>query len=204
MVSGNKVEKQEPSRKMEEDGEMKDSEAGGGKSESQATAPNPTTLELAKVYSLLLSSFTENHLVQMVMEFKGDGAKAWRAVRKTYERKTTANRAASTTSFFTLKMFGGERIDALVARIRNLRAHLVSMGEEIPESLVRHVLLNALPDSYAGVVQTLQLQPSMEFDDVVSHLLDHEEREQMREANEDRRVESANYAGQRQVGGGRA
>jgi transposase InsO family protein len=181
--------------------------SGGGKEMKtdpvKIALPNPTSNESAKVYSMILSALAEDWLLALVQGAKGNGGMAWSILMKYFERKSTANKAVMMASFLAIRMTDVETVDSYVARIRNQRTQLLAMGEKAvsEESIMIHVLLHGLPSSYGQIVSSLRLQSGLAFDDLVMHLLDHQESESMREAEEDRRGESANYAGQQRQGG---
>ncbi|MDR3582098.1 MAG: hypothetical protein P4L67_02370, partial [Candidatus Pacebacteria bacterium] len=163
-----------------------------------ASAPNPIDLRSKKVYALLLQALQENSLVELVMHVSpGDARGVWSTLLKRFERKSTANKAHVYDKLLQTRCAEDESIDSYVARIKNLKMLLGEMGEQLPTSMLQHVLMKGLPSSYSALRQALQLQSSLTFEEIVMHLVDHQERERLKEREEAAAGdEAANYVNQ--------
>ena len=159
--------------------------------------------ESMKVHSLLLQALQEPSLTEMVLHVEAGNCRAvWELLVKRFERKSTANKAHVYERLLKMKMKDDERIDNYVARIKNVKMVLNDMNEKIPDSLVTHVLLTGLPKSYTTLKQAISLQSSLTLDELIVHLIDHQEKEKFQDDDDVREIEDvANFAGGVKHGG---
>lgn len=156
-----------------------------------------------KVYALLLQALADGQLVLVMDVPEGNAKEVWARLLKRYQRTSTANKAVVYGRFLQLKMNvkEGESVDRYVARLKNMKMELMEMGEAVQDGVATHVLLSGLPKSWGPLVQAITLQ-QMEFDEIVMHLVDYQEKERIKESEEDAEAtsEAAHFIGR---GGGR-
>ena len=180
-------------------------EEGGSGDEDVKIVDTKTKAErdARKVYALLLQALGDSQL-ELVMDVpEGNAKEVWATLLKRYQRTSTANKAVVYGRFLQLKMNAkeGESVDRYVARLKNMKMQLMQMGEAVQDGVAIHVLLSGLPKSWGPLVQAITLQ-EMEFDEIVVHLIDYQEKERIKESEEDAEAtsEAAHFIGR---GGGR-
>ncbi len=160
-----------------------DQEASASAARASAASAAASALEdnkfrdrCMKLHSILLLSLQDEPF-ELVMNCPvGDAHAMWVLLQDRYERKSTASKAHVWEMLFNVEMEHEESVDKYVARIKNLQVQLRGMGEEVPEGMAKHLLLKGLPSSYETVVHALGLQPSLSFEAICGHLIDHQEK----------------------------
>ena len=130
-----------------------------------------------RAFGLIVLSFTSSTLTNLVRQVPvGDAHAVWNLLLARYERQSVASQAHIMEQFLSARMEEGEHIDSFVARIKNIVAMLADMEEPVQIGMQKHVLLKGLPPSYSTLVMSLGLQQGrLKFDDIVLHLIDHQE-----------------------------
>ena len=152
------------------------------------------------VYSLILQAIQDNVLMEMLMSVKtGDGRGVWSMLVNRFERQSVASQASLYDRLLKIRMENGEDIDAYSARLKNICRALAAGNEPVPEPMQKHILTNGLPDSYNPLVEALGLQSNLTYDQMVMHLIDHQQKERLKEQMDGHgaNIESANFVGQR-------
>ena len=146
-----------------------------------------------RVYTVLLLSLQSRTLSQLVRNVPvGDAYGVWQLLLGKFERKTIASQIQLWDELHGEKLASGESIDAYVARIQGLSVLLTDMGETLSDGLLKTVLLKGLPASFDPVVPSLRLQAkTLSFDDMVTHLEDHQESMQIKDRKESAAAEEA-------------
>jgi uncharacterized protein (DUF2164 family) len=154
-----------------------------------------------KVYSLLLQAIQETSLMVLIMtKPPGDAEGVWNVLVKRFERKTIANRSAVYDKFMKTVMEEDELVDKYVARLHNLMMVLNTLGQTVPADLFNFVLLKGLPTKYDNLVTSLGLQ-SLPLEEIITHLIDHQEKERLKEQQEvSSSYEVANYMKNNRMG----
>ena len=150
-----------------------------------------------KAYSTLILALNDTHL-QMVMQVaEGDAHGVWTELVEHFERSTMASKAHTRGMLHKTRMQRGEAFDVYRARIMELVSRLRAMQEVVSEGELIYVLLEGLPESYAQVKQSLEVNDSMAMPDIVKHLRDFEERSRYKLEGhklEEEQEERAHYA----------
>jgi hypothetical protein len=155
----------------------------------------------ARAYTIILLSLDDTR-IQMVMDVaEGDSVGLWSALMKLFERTTTASKTHTRRMLHQIKMDVDEEFDLFKSRIIQLVTRLNSMGENVTDGEKIYAVLEGLPRSYDGLKQSLEVQDSLTFEEICSHIRDHQEKLEYRigGADEVSGTEVANYAN----GGGR-
>ena len=106
----------------------------------------------------------------------GDVHGVWKLITNRYERKTVVSKTAAIKQVFAARMESNEHVDLFVARLKSLVSVLDEMGEHISEGMQKHILLTGLSPTFSAFVQSLGLhQGLLTFDEIVMHLVDHQE-----------------------------
>lgn len=179
-----------------------------GNAEIQAASDLLWEERADRAYGMLVLSFSSPALTSLVQQVTpGDAHGVWKLLLGRYERKTVASQAHVIEQLMSTRMEAGEHVDSYVARLKNTVSVLAEMGEPVSPSMQKHVLMQGLPSSYSSLVQSLGLQQAaLTFEDIVTHLVDHQEKLLLRErasgsgsGDRQRHADVASYA---QVGGG--
>lgn len=167
---------------------------GDGSSSSSKKAADEEETKRKKAYSTLVLALNDTHL-QMVMQVpEGDAHGVWAELVGHFERTTMASKAHTRGMLHKTRMQSGESFDLYRARVMELVARLVSMGETVSEGEQIYVLLEGLPDTYTNVKQTLEMNDALKMHDLVKNLRDFEEKATYKRHGQ--QEEQAHYAGQ--------
>jgi transposase InsO family protein/uncharacterized membrane protein YgcG len=153
-----------------------------------------------RAFGMLVLCFTSPTLTSLARQVDaGDAHAVWMLLVNRYERKTDATQVATNKSLLSARMEEGEAVDAYVARLKTLVTLLADMGEPVGQGLQKHILLEGLPASFATLVGMLRWQQGkMTLDEIVTHLVDHQESLHRAEASSghatERHEEVASYA----------
>ena len=138
--------------------------------------------EEVKLYAILTMAIQEPSLNELIRHVTpGDARGVWQVLLDRYERKSTANKSHVWECLLKSAMEEGESVDSYVARIKNTEMLLLEMQETVPQGMLVHTLMNGLPSSYEVLKQALGLQRDLTFQDIVKHLIDHQEKERLNE-----------------------
>jgi hypothetical protein len=122
-----------------------------------------------RAYGILIASLDDAR-TQMVMHIEeGDAAGVWRTLCAQYERTSTASKAHTRSMLHKTRMELNEEIDLYKSRIIELKMRLASMGELVSDGELIYVILEGLPDSYAALKQSLEVQDDYPFEKICGH-----------------------------------
>lgn len=130
-------------------------------------------------FRLLLLSVSDD-LVDMIAEHS-DPAKAWKTLKDQFHSGDQSQILTLMGQLQTLKMNEGGSVEDYLKRARELKNRLGSMGEKLSDRNVNQIVLNGLPRSYEGTIQTLtHLDATMSFDKLSASLLSEAHRREHR------------------------
>ena len=167
--------------------------ATDGSASSGKKAAEEEETKRKKAYSALVLSLGDAQL-QMVMNVaEGNPHAVWKELSEHYEpRNTMASKAHTRGMLHKTRMQRGESFDLYRSRVLELVTRLRSVGEIVSEGELIYVLLEGLPEAYANVKQTLEMNDALKIADIVKHLRDFEEKETYK--SEQRQEETAHFA----------
>jgi hypothetical protein len=152
--------------------------------------------KMYKAYSILLLALS-NEQARFVMDISyGDANGIWQNLIRRFERITTASKSHTRTLLGQSEMKEDELFDSYLARIKELQVKLIQMGEAPSQSDLRYILLKGLPESYNTLVESLDVNNLIDFDEVCDHIRDYQEKRQIKlnAAPKEPDSDAANYA----------
>ena len=110
-----------------------------------------------------------------------DPALCWEALRLKYSSGNQSHRLLLSNQLHALKMAEGSSMEDYVNRATDLKNKLLAIGDTVSDQTICQLLLNGLPRSYEGVVQTLSnLDTVLTFDQLSTRLLTEAARQEQR------------------------
>lgn len=156
------------------------SSSSDSKKNSKLSAESADALRIKSVqgYSFFMQVLGDEPLALVIPPLveEDDAAGVWRTLIAHYERRTTASKAHTRRMLHQTKMGEVEEYDMYKARIMQHVARLKNMGETVSDGELTYVILDGLPESFAGVRQALEVQDDVTVESIGNHLRDFQER----------------------------
>jgi hypothetical protein len=106
-----------------------------------------------------------------------DGAEAWKALAKVYEKNSRATRIALKRQFYGYHHDTNVMIQSYISRITSLAARIESIGITLPTTDITDMLIFNLDESYSNIAGTLTAtKDELSIADVTGALIDEEGR----------------------------
>ena len=103
----------------------------------------------------------------------------WSTIKGLYETQNTNRVLALKGKLYALKMNENESVDGFIARIKDLKDKLGSIGEKVSDSDLVTLTLNRMTDEYQTFISGLSArEKAPSFDELIAILLQEEERRQ--------------------------
>ena len=143
---------------------------------------NPDPLYMAHGYihspqtkakaALLILQLLDPSLAQTLMHLSNDVAALWKELCTRFERDTEATKLSLFTELMNEKLKGDENIDQYTGRLMTLFRRLETLGEVTSLTKRKYHLLTGLTEDYTAMVDSLNLQPQLSFEEIIRHLKD--------------------------------
>ena len=144
--------------------------------EHKNTAQKVLENKAKKAYAIFMMTLSDD-VLNLVMHIpRGNAHEVWNTILQEFESKTTASKSHTRAMLHKCKMGNNENFSTYRSRITQIVLSLEAMGETVSNGELMFVLANGLPAAYEPLVQTLQVNDKMNFQEACTHLKEYQEK----------------------------
>jgi hypothetical protein len=145
-------------------------------------ASTATTDSLIKksrtAYNIFMMTLSTPQLHLVIDVPRGNAHGVWTRLLQKYERTTVASKSQLRNQLHNIRCDDGdlESIERYISRIKELVILLTNMNSRISNDDLIYILFKGLPDTFTSLVDTLQTQETLTFEQACDHIRDRHER----------------------------
>ena len=147
-------------------------------SATQTAALNELKKKSTTAYNIFMMTLSTEQLHLVIDVPRGNAHGVWIRLLQKYERQSVATKTQLRNQLHNVKCYDGDidSIEKYIARIKELVILLSNMNSRISNDDLIYILFKGLPDSYASLIDTLQTNDKLTFDQACDHIRDRHER----------------------------
>jgi hypothetical protein len=120
--------------------------------------------------ALALAAAEKEHIIECTTP-----KAAWDILEKLYEGKGRNRKFMLLQELFRMSM-EGENMDSYLRAVREKMSELSTVGLKLEDDIKLAIILNGLPERYRYLVVSLEMQKTVDFDELMARLLEEEKK----------------------------